>query len=95
MTEKLFKEQTIKFLIIYFEKMKTMHISMSIEWLERELNKKHIIQREKYCIDAFWLSYQDVLQWIAEYKEKWYKFIPGGWCDNIKSDGSCWGHKNL
>lgn len=73
--------------------MKTVHLVMSIEWLERELNKKHMIQRQKYCIDAFGLTYDQVKEWLAEYKAKWFTVIPLSWCDNILPDGRCWGHQ--
>jgi len=51
--------------------MKTMHLVMSIEWLERELNKKHIIQRQSYCIEAFGMTYDEVKKGLEEYKTKW------------------------
>lgn len=73
--------------------MKTVHLVMSIEWLERELNKKHIIKRQSYCVEAFGMSYDEVKKGLEEYKAKWFTVIPWAWCDNILPDWRCWGHQ--
>jgi hypothetical protein len=72
--------------------MKTLHLVMSIEWLERQLNKKSELKRNKYCIQSFWLNYEQVKEWLEKYKAKWYTVIPWAWCDNILPDWRCWWH---
>lgn len=71
--------------------MKTKHLVMSIEWLERKINSfKSYSWKNKYCKDCFEMTHWEVIYAIEEYKEKWYTVIPSESCPNVNKDWTCW-----
>ena len=66
------------------------HISMSIEWLESKFNILSYQVNNKYCKDAFGMTFWKVKKHLKQYKEKWWKFIPSSSCPNINELWACW-----
>lgn len=68
--------------------IKKKHISLSIEIIEKYINK----QKDKnwFCIKSFGMNYEYVKMTFLKMKGKWKKYIPLEKCKNINSDWSCW-----
>jgi len=70
--------------------MKTKHLVMSIEGLERKLSEyKSYWWKNKYCKDCFNMTIWKVKKEIQKYKDKWYEVIPWWNCKNIGEKWRC------
>lgn len=74
--------------------MPSMHVCMSIAWLERKLAEfKRADRRRLWCFDCFGMSDTQVYESLVRYKAQWYDAIPSEWCDNVDERWHCKWHK--